>query len=151
MTTAVAASIAPTYVPPKTGITDKKGRTQSTGDRKNAVAQVIMERGAGLIVVNGRPLEKYFGRAVLRMLVNQPFVAANRLNQYNVICRVHGGGLSGQAGAIRHALSRALVHAEPELRSVLKSGGFLTRDPRVVERKKYGRSGARRRFQFSKR
>jgi small subunit ribosomal protein S9 len=107
--------------------------------------------GAGKIVVNERPVETYFARPVLRMLIQQPLVASNRQGQYDVVCTVSGGGLSGQAGAVRHGLSKALMRYEPELRGVLKRGGFLTRDPRVVERKKYGRAKARRSFQFSKR
>jgi len=102
-------------------------------------------------VVNERPVETYFARPVLRMLIQQPLVASNRQGQYDVVCTVSGGGLSGQAGAVRHGLSKALMRYEPELRGVLKRGGFLTRDPRVVERKKYGRAKARRSFQFSKR
>ena len=107
--------------------------------------------GGGQIVINDRPVETYFARPVLRMLIQQPLVASNRQGQYDVICRVSGGGLSGQAGAVRHGLSKALMHYEPDLRPVLKRGGFLTRDSRVVERKKYGRAKARRSFQFSKR
>jgi small subunit ribosomal protein S9 len=107
--------------------------------------------GAGKIVVNERPVETYFARPVLRMLIQQPLVASNRQGQFDVVCTVSGGGLSGQAGAVRHGLSKALMRYEPELRGVLKRGGFLTRDPRVVERKKYGRAKARRSFQFSKR
>jgi len=119
--------------------------------RKNAVARVWLKPGAGQIVINTRPLDTYFARPVLRMLIQQPLVAANRRNQYDVICTVSGGGLSGQAGAVRHGISKALTNYEPDLRPVLKRGGFLTRDPRVVERKKYGRAKARRSFQFSKR
>jgi small subunit ribosomal protein S9 len=107
--------------------------------------------GGGKIVINTRPVETYFARPVLRMLIQQPLVAANRQGQYDVVCTVSGGGLSGQAGAVRHGLSKALMRHEPDLRSVLKRGGFLTRDARVVERKKYGRAKARRSFQFSKR
>jgi small subunit ribosomal protein S9 len=107
--------------------------------------------GGGKIVINDRPVETYFARPVLRMLIQQPLVASNRQGQFDVVCTVSGGGLSGQAGAVRHGLSKALMRYEPDLRSVLKRGGFLTRDPRVVERKKYGRAKARRSFQFSKR
>ena len=107
--------------------------------------------GGGKIVINDRPVETYFARPVLRMMIQQPLVASNRQGQYDVVCTVSGGGLSGQAGAVRHGLSKALLRYEPDLRPVLKRGGFLTRDPRVVERKKYGRAKARRSFQFSKR
>ena len=130
---------------------DKQGRAYATGKRKNAVARVWIKPGAGKITVNTRAVEVFFARPVLRMLIQQPLVAANRQTQYDVICTVSGGGLSGQAGAVRHGLSRALTYYEPDLRSVLKRGGFLTRDSRVVERKKYGRAKARRSFQFSKR
>jgi small subunit ribosomal protein S9 len=112
---------------------------------------VWIKMGGGKILVNGRTVETYFARPVLRMLIQQPLVAASRQGQYDVVCTVLGGGLSGQAGAVRHGLSKALLRHEPDLRAVLKRGGFLTRDPRVVERKKYGRAKARRSFQFSKR
>ena len=121
-----------------------QGRAYATGKRKDAVARVWIKPGAGKIVVNTREFEVYFARPVLRMLIQQPLIAANRNGQYDVICTVSGGGLSGQAGAVRHGLSKALTNFEPELRSVLKKGGFLTRDSRVVERKKYGRAKARR-------
>ncbi|OSQ39055.1 30S ribosomal protein S9 [Thalassospira mesophila] len=127
------------------------GRSYATGRRKNAIARVWIKRGSGKITVNGREFENYFGRPVLRMLINQPFGAAARNDQYDVFCTVVGGGLSGQAGAVRHGISRALINFEPELRKVLKAGGFLTRDSRAVERKKYGKAKARRSFQFSKR
>jgi small subunit ribosomal protein S9 len=130
---------------------DAQGRAYATGKRKNAVARVWIKPGTGKITVNGRDSPVYFARPVLRMLLNQPFVIANRLGQYDVICTVVGGGLSGQAGAVRHGISRALTFYEPDLRPTLKSQGFLTRDSRVVERKKYGRAKARRSFQFSKR
>jgi small subunit ribosomal protein S9 len=130
---------------------DKQGRAYATGKRKDAVARVWVKLGAGKILINERPVETYFARPVLRMLIQQPLAAASRQGQYDVVCTVSGGGLSGQAGAVRHGLSKALMRYEPELRSVLKRGGFLTRDPRVVERKKYGRAKARRSFQFSKR
>ena len=130
---------------------DKQGRAYATGKRKDAVARVWIKMGAGKIVVNERPVEIYFARPVLRMLIAQPLVASNRQGQFDVVCTVSGGGLSGQAGAVRHGLSKALMNYEPELRGSLKRGGFLTRDPRVVERKKYGRAKARRSFQFSKR
>jgi small subunit ribosomal protein S9 len=130
---------------------DKQGRAYATGKRKNAVARVWIKPGAGKITVNTRTIEVFFARPVLRMLIQQPLVAAGRQTQYDVICTVSGGGLSGQAGAVRHGISKALTYFEPDLRSVLKRGGFLTRDSRVVERKKYGRAKARRSFQFSKR
>jgi small subunit ribosomal protein S9 len=130
---------------------DKQGRAYATGKRKDAVARVWIKPGPGKIVVNTRAVETYFARPVLRMLIQQPFVAANRAGSYDVTCTVSGGGLSGQAGALRHGISRALTYFEPELRGPLKKGGFLTRDSRVVERKKYGRKKARRSFQFSKR
>jgi len=130
---------------------DKQGRAYATGKRKDAVARVWVKLGGGKIVINDRPVEAYFARPVLRMLIAQPLVAANRQGQFDVVCTVSGGGLSGQAGAVRHGLSKALMRYEPDLRAVLKRGGFLTRDARVVERKKYGRAKARRSFQFSKR
>jgi small subunit ribosomal protein S9 len=130
---------------------DKTGRAYATGKRKNAVARVWIKPGGGAITINERTVESYFARPVLRMLIQQPLVAANRNGQYDVVCTVAGGGLSGQAGAVRHGISKALMNYEPDLRPVLKRGGFLTRDPRVVERKKYGRAKARRSFQFSKR
>jgi small subunit ribosomal protein S9 len=130
---------------------DKQGRAYATGKRKDAVARAWIKPGPGKITVNERTIEVYFARPVLRMLIQQPLVASNRNGQYDVVCTVSGGGLSGQAGAVRHAISKALTAFEPDLRSVLKRGGFLTRDPRVVERKKYGRAKARRSFQFSKR
>ena len=130
---------------------DEHGRAYATGKRKNAIARVWIKRGSGKITVNGREEEIYFARPVLRMLLQQPFEAAERKNEFDVIATVTGGGLSGQAGAVRHGISKALTHFEPELRPVLKAGGFLTRDSRVVERKKYGRKKARRSFQFSKR
>ena len=130
---------------------DKQGRSYATGKRKNAVARVWVKPGAGKIVINTRPVETYFARPVLRMLIQQPLVAANRATQFDVICSVSGGGLSGQAGAVRHGISKALTYYEPDLRGALKRGGFLTRDSRVVERKKYGKAKARRSFQFSKR
>jgi len=130
---------------------DAQGRSYATGKRKNAVARVWLKRGTGKITVNGRDIEVYFARPVLRMLINQPFQAANRASQYDVSCTVSGGGLSGQAGAVRHGISKALSYFEPDLHKTLKTGGFLTRDARVVERKKYGRAKARRSFQFSKR
>jgi small subunit ribosomal protein S9 len=130
---------------------DAQGRSYATGKRKNAVARVWIKPGKGKITVNGRENQVYFARPVLRMLINQPFLVANRENQYDVVCTVTGGGLSGQAGAVRHGIARALTHHDPALRPILKRAGFLTRDPRVVERKKYGKPKARRSFQFSKR
>jgi small subunit ribosomal protein S9 len=130
---------------------DSQGRAYATGKRKNAVARVWMTRGAGRILVNDKEFNEYFARPVLQMVVQQPILAASRNGQYDVRATVSGGGLSGQAGALRHGISKALTFYEPELRAVLKKGGFLTRDSRVVERKKYGRKKARRSFQFSKR
>ena len=130
---------------------DKQGRAYATGKRKNAVARVWIKPGAGKITVNGRDVETYFARPVLRMILQQPLAVAKRIGQYDLIVTVAGGGLSGQAGAVRHGLAKALTHYEPELRSPLKKEGFLTRDSRVVERKKYGKRKARRSFQFSKR
>jgi len=130
---------------------DKFGRAYATGKRKNAVARVWLKPGSGRILVNGRELERYFARPVLRMLLNQPLVTANREKQFDITVTVTGGGLSGQAGAVRHGISRALTYYEPGLRPALKKEGFLTRDSRVVERKKYGKAKARRSFQFSKR
>jgi small subunit ribosomal protein S9 len=130
---------------------DKQGRAYATGKRKNAVARVWIKPGAGKITVNTRAIEVFFARPVLRMLIQQPIVATNRSGQYDVVCTVSGGGLSGQAGAVRHGISKALTYFEPDLRAALKRGGFLTRDSRVVERKKYGKAKARRSFQFSKR
>jgi small subunit ribosomal protein S9 len=130
---------------------DKQGRSYATGKRKNAVARVWIKPGAGKIEINTRVVETYFARPVLRMLIQQPLVATNRSGQYDIVCTVSGGGLSGQAGAVRHGISKALLAYEPDLRGPLKRGGFLTRDPRVVERKKYGKAKARRSFQFSKR
>lgn len=130
---------------------DKQGRAYATGKRKNAVARVWIKPGSGKIVINTKTIETYFARPVLRMLIQQPFQIANRAGQYDVTCTVSGGGLSGQAGALRHGISKALTYFEPDLRGALKKGGFMTRDSRVVERKKYGRKKARRSFQFSKR
>ena len=130
---------------------DDFGRSYATGKRKDAVARVWLKQGPGNITINGKSSDDYFARPVLRMLINQPLVASERKEQFDVVCSVTGGGLSGQAGAVRHGISKALILFEPELKRVLKSGGFLTRDSRVVERKKYGRRKARRSFQFSKR
>jgi small subunit ribosomal protein S9 len=130
---------------------DKQGRAYATGKRKDAVARVWIKPGTGKVVVNERPLEVYFARPVLRMILQQPLGVVKRVDQYDVTVSVAGGGLSGQAGAVRHGLSKALSHYEPDLRPLLKHEGFLTRDSRVVERKKYGKKKARRSFQFSKR
>jgi len=130
---------------------DAQGRSYATGKRKDAVARVWVKQGPGKITVNGKDHAIYFARPVLQMILKQPLVAAKRDSQYDIICTVSGGGLSGQAGAVRHGISKALTRYEPELRSVLKKGGFLTRDARTVERKKYGKAKARRSFQFSKR
>ena len=130
---------------------DKLGRAYATGKRKDAVARVWIKPGSGKMTVNGRALDVYFARPVLRMILQQPLVIANRIGQYDLMVSVAGGGLSGQAGAVRHGLAKALTHFEPDLRPALKREGFLTRDSRVVERKKYGRRKARRSFQFSKR
>ena len=130
---------------------DDLGRSYATGKRKDAVARVWLKQGSGNITINGKSSDDYFARPVLRMLINQPLISAERKEQFDVVCSVTGGGLSGQAGAVRHGISKALILFEPELKRVLKSGGFLTRDSRVVERKKYGRRKARRSFQFSKR
>ena len=130
---------------------DKFGRAYATGRRKDAVARVWLKPGTGKIVVNGRDQEVYFARPTLRLVINQPFEVSDRQGQYDVIATVKGGGLSGQAGAVRHGISTALTRYEPTLRTTVKRAGFLTRDPRVVERKKYGRAKARRSFQFSKR
>jgi small subunit ribosomal protein S9 len=130
---------------------DAHGRAYATGKRKNAIARVWIKPGKGKITVNDKDFTEYFARPVLQMLLQQPIHAAERADQYDVKATVVGGGLSGQAGAVRHGISKALTHYEPDLRPVLKKGGFLTRDSRVVERKKYGRAKARRSFQFSKR
>ena len=130
---------------------DAQGRSYATGKRKDAVARVWIKRGSGKITVNGREGEKYFARPVLRLLIAQPLTVTDRVSQFDITVTVRGGGLSGQAGAVRHGLSKALTYFEPELRGPLKKAGFLTRDSRTVERKKYGKAKARRSFQFSKR
>lgn len=130
---------------------DAYGRSYATGRRKNAVARVWVKPGSGKITINGKDQEAYFARATLRLIINQPFQIADREGQYDVYATVVGGGLSGQAGAVKHGIAQALTRYEPALRSPIKAAGFLTRDARVVERKKYGRMKARRRFQFSKR
>ena len=142
-----AAPEAPKYIQKL----DQEGRAYATGKRKNAVARVWIKPGTGKITVNSRDIEVFFARPVLRMILRQPLEIVGRVDQYDITVTVKGGGLSGQAGAVRHGLSKALTYYEPELRSPLKREGFLTRDPRVVERKKYGRKKARRSFQFSKR
>jgi len=148
---AVSAGTVTPEAPKREPKRDALGRSYATGRRKDAVARVWVKPGKGEILVNGRKVGQYFARPVLRMLITQPFLVADRYNQFDVFCTVTGGGLSGQAGAVRHGISRALTNYEPELRSILKQAGFLTRDPRVVERKKYGKAKARRSFQFSKR
>ena len=142
-----AEPAAPVYVQKL----DEQGRAYATGKRKDAVARVWVKPGAGRILVNGKTFTEYFARPVLQMILQQPIVAAERADQFDIVATVSGGGLSGQAGAVRHGISKALTHYEPALRLVLKKGGFLTRDSRVVERKKYGRAKARKSFQFSKR
>jgi small subunit ribosomal protein S9 len=149
--TNIAALTATPEPTPRTKEVDKQGRAYATGRRKNAVARVWVKPGSGKITVNGKDQTIYFARPTQRMLIQQPFQVAGRVDQYDVVATVSGGGLSGQAGAVRHGISQALTRYEPELRPPLKHGGFLTRDPRVVERKKYGKAGARRSFQFSKR
>jgi small subunit ribosomal protein S9 len=130
---------------------DAHGRAYATGRRKDAVARVWLKPGSGKITINGRDQEIYFARPTLRLVINQPFDIAERTGQYDVVCTVKGGGLSGQAGAVKHGIAQALTRYEPALRSPVKAAGFLTRDPRAVERKKYGKAKARRSFQFSKR
>ncbi len=132
-------------------IVDAKGRAYATGKRKNSIAKVWLKAGNGKITINEQDIEKYLVRPVLRMVVNQPFGILSAENQYDVVVSVCGGGLSGQAGAIKHGISKALLAFNPEYRSTLKNQGFLTRDPRVVERKKYGKAKARKSYQFSKR
>ncbi len=147
----VARPAQPTAAPKRERKVDAQGRSYATGKRKDAIARVWIKPGNGKITVNGRDSTIYFARPVLRMMINQPFSVVNRSGQFDVVCTVVGGGLSGQAGAVRHGISRALTLFEPDLRPALKQGGFLTRDSRTVERKKYGRAKARRSFQFSKR
>jgi small subunit ribosomal protein S9 len=147
-----ASSVSPSPdVPVHVQKLDKYGRAYATGKRKDAVARVWLKPGSGKITVNDRTIETYFARPVLRMIVNQPFLVAGRVDQFDIVVTVAGGGLSGQAGAVRHGVSKALTYYEPGLRTALKREGFLTRDSRTVERKKYGRKKARRSFQFSKR
>lgn len=149
-TPAASASVSSTAVKHERKL-DKYGRAYATGKRKNAIARVWLKPGNGKITVNGRAVQVYFARPVLQMMVNQPFTVSDRANQFDVECLVVGGGLSGQAGAVKHGISKALTYFEPDLRKPLKVAKFLRRDSRVVERKKYGRVKARRRFQFSKR
>ena len=137
--------------PQRTANRDELGRSYATGRRKDAVARVWIKPGKGKIIVNKKDYNQYFQRPVLRMIIDQPFEIVNSKNQYDVYCTVKGGGLSGQAGAIKHGISRALNEYDPEMRAALKKAGFLTRDDRTVERKKFGRAKARRSFQFSKR
>src|SRR5918999_369345 len=141
----------PAQVNPPQPKVDARGRTYATGRRKDAVARVWLKRGVGRITVNGKAMDVYFARSTLQMMIHQPLVASNRRDQFDIECTVSGGGLSGQAGALRHGISRALTYFEPDLRPILKKGGFMTRDSRAVERKKYGKAKARRSFQFSKR
>ena len=148
--TETSAAPAETVAPVEPKI-DKQGRAYATGRRKNAIARVWIKRGTGQIKINGCDITTYFARPVLQMVLQQPFETAKRTGEFDVIATVVGGGLSGQAGAVRHGISRALTNFEPSLRPALKAGGFMTRDPRVVERKKYGKAKARRSFQFSKR
>ena len=142
---------APAPMPLREKIIDAQGRAYATGRRKDAVARVWIKPGSGKITVNGRDQEVYFARPTLRLVINQPFGVAEREGQYDVIATVSGGGLSGQAGAVKHGISQALTRFEPILRAPVKAAGFLTRDSRAVERKKYGKAKARRSFQFSKR
>ncbi|WP_336279210.1 30S ribosomal protein S9 [Bartonella sp. CB175] len=145
--TKVNEDIAPVHVQKL----DAQGRAYATGKRKDAVARVWIKPGSGKITINNKEYDKYFARPVLRMILRQPIVATKRDTQFDIVATVAGGGLSGQAGAVRHGISKALTYYEPELRTILKKDGFLTRDSRVVERKKYGKAKARRSFQFSKR
>jgi small subunit ribosomal protein S9 len=146
----IATPAAPT-MPLREKIIDAQGRAYATGRRKDAVARVWIKPGSGKIVINGRDQDVYFARPTLRLVIDQPFQIADRAGQYDVIATVKGGGLSGQAGAVKHGISQALTKFEPVLRGVVKAAGFLTRDSRAVERKKYGRAKARKSFQFSKR
>ena len=148
---AAAAVVSSSEAPKHEKKVDKFGRAYATGKRKNAIARVWIKPGKGKVTINGRAVEVYFARPVLQMIVHQPFAVADRNNQFDVDVLVNGGGLSGQAGAVKHGISKALTYFEPELRAPLKVAKFLRRDARVVERKKYGRAKARKRFQFSKR
>jgi small subunit ribosomal protein S9 len=152
--TAVGGSVPDVAVlaaPPREPMRDAQGRAYATGKRKNAIARVWIKPGSGKVVVNGKTMNDYFARPVLQMILRQPFTVAGREGQFDVMATVVGGGLSGQAGAVKHGISKALQLYEPSLRGALKAAGFLTRDSRVVERKKYGKRKARRSFQFSKR
>ena len=146
-----AAAAAPAAALVREPMRDSLGRAYATGKRKNAIARVWLKPGSGKIIVNGKDQTVYFARPTLRLVINQPFDIAERRDQYDVMCTVVGGGLSGQAGAVKHGIAQALTRYEPNLRGVVKLAGFLTRDSRVVERKKYGKAKARRSFQFSKR
>ena len=150
---APAAPAAPVVAPMplRERIVDAQGRSYATGRRKDAVARVWIMPGTGRVIVNGRDQNSYFARPTLRLVINQPFTVTDRADQFDVICTVKGGGLSGQAGAVKHGISQALTKYEPALRAVVKAAGFLTRDSRTVERKKYGKAKARKSFQFSKR
>ena len=148
---AVAGAPTVAAAPVRVPVRDKQGRAYATGKRKNAVARVWIKPGTGKVVVNGKTMAEYFARPVLQMILRQPFTIANREGQFDVMATVAGGGLSGQAGAVKHGVSKALQLYEPALRPALKAAGFLTRDSRVVERKKYGKAKARKSFQFSKR
>ena len=147
----IKAATAATEVKVRKSNKDKLGRSYATGKRKDAVARVWIKPGKGNITINDKSIDQYFARPVLKMVINQPFEITNRVNEFDVVCTVKGGGLSCQACAIKHGISIALNEYEPELRAVLKKAGFLTRDDRVVERKKYGKAKARRSYQFSKR
>jgi small subunit ribosomal protein S9 len=147
----MADTLTDDVVAPKAPVRDALNRSYATGKRKNAVARVWVKPGGGRVSVNGKVMAEYFARPVLQMMVAQPFKIANVTGQFDVMATVKGGGLSGQAGAVKHGISKALTLWDPELRGALKAAGFLTRDPRVVERKKYGKAKARRSFQFSKR
>ena len=146
-----AATIAVSTAPLREQELDAQGRAYATGRRKDATARVWLKPGTGKVTVNGKDQEVYFARPTLRLIINQPFAITDRAGQYDIVATVRGGGLSGQAGAVKHGISQALTKYEPELRATVKAAGFLTRDSRVVERKKYGRAKARRSFQFSKR
>ncbi len=148
---AIPAPVVQDDTPVREQELDEHGRAYATGRRKDAIARVWLKPGSGRITVNGREQEVYFARPSLRLVINQPFDISDRRGQYDVVATVKGGGLSGQAGAVKHGISQALTRFEPALRTTIKQAGFLTRDPRVVERKKYGRAKARRSFQFSKR
>jgi small subunit ribosomal protein S9 len=154
-TTEIDAPVVPAVVVPtmplRERIVDAQGRSYATGRRKDAVARVWIMPGTGRVIVNGRDQTSYFARPTLRLVINQPFEVTDRKDQFDVICTVKGGGLSGQAGAVKHGISQALTKYEPALRAPVKAAGFLTRDSRTVERKKYGKAKARKSFQFSKR